>query len=114
MAGEKILLATTIDGQETKEIFRLKNEKQIINIFDWSPDGRHIVFTPGNREIWCVAVDGGEPFLIADISHVGNNAWAWMPKWSPNGDAITFAVNCEEYQYWVMENFLPTTEERGR
>jgi Tol biopolymer transport system component len=113
-AGERILLATTIDGQETREIFRLKNEKQIINIFDWSPDGRHIVFTPGDSEIWCVAADGGEPFQIADISNVGSNAWAWMPKWSPKGDAITFIITCEEYQYWVMENFLPAAEASRR
>lgn len=104
---EKVLM-TTIDGQETREIFKLKTENMTINIFDLSPDGRHIVFTPGNNEIWCAPTDGGEPFKIGDISNVGDNAWAWMPKWSPKGDAITFIVTCEKYQYWVMENFLPT------
>jgi hypothetical protein len=68
------------------------------------------VFTPGDKEIWCAPTDGGEPFKIGDISNVGNNAWAWMPKWSPKGDAITFIVTCEKYQYWVMENFLPAAE----
>ncbi|HCO94066.1 MAG TPA: hypothetical protein DIU00_08960 [Phycisphaerales bacterium] len=101
------ILTTTIDGKETTEIFQLKTENMTINIFDLSPDGRHIVFTPGNKEIWCAPTDGGEPFKIGDISNVGSNAWAWMPKWSPMGDAITFIVTCEEYQYWVMENFLP-------
>ncbi len=106
-AGDRRILATTIDGKETREIFHLKNKKQSINIFDLSPDGRHIVFTPGNKEIWCVATDGGEPFQIADLSNLGEKAWAWMPKWSPKGDAITFGVSNEKYQYWVMENFLP-------
>ncbi len=101
------MLATTIDGKETREIFHLKNEKLGINIFDWSPDGRHIVFTPGTSEIWCVATDGGEPFQIADISNLGDKVWSWMPKWSPTGDSITFRVSREKYQYWVMENFLP-------
>jgi Tol biopolymer transport system component len=106
MMGSRIM-ATTIDGKETRELFHLKN-KNIwgINIYDLSPDGRHIVFTPGNREVWCVATDGNEPFQIADLSKLGDQAWAWLPKWSPKGDAIAFSVNHEKSQYWVMENFL--------
>ncbi len=98
------ILATTIDGQETREILNFKDS---INVFDWSPDGRYIVFTPGNKEIWCVPTGGGEPFQIADISNLGEEAWAWWPEWSPKGDQIVFRVVREEYQYWVMENFLP-------
>ncbi|MBN2317085.1 MAG: PD40 domain-containing protein [Sedimentisphaerales bacterium] len=107
MLGPRIL-ATTLNGEETRELFHLK-DKNIsgINIYDLAPDGRHIVFTPGNREIWCAATDGSEPFQIADLSKLGDQAWAWLPKWSPKGDAIAFSVNHEKSQYWVMENFLP-------
>ena len=98
---------TTTDGQETRQVLSLEGKDFGINIFDLSPDGRHVVFTPGNAEIWCAPTDGGEPFKIADISNMGNKAWAWMPKWSPKGDAITFLVTCEQYRYWVMENVLP-------
>ncbi|MHC4498396.1 MAG: TolB family protein [Planctomycetota bacterium] len=106
VAGRRIL-ATTIDGQETREIFHLKNKELGINIFDWSSSAHHIVFTPGDSEIWCVATDGGEPFQIADLSNLGDETRAWLPKWSPTGDSIAFGVHREEYQYWVMENFLP-------
>jgi len=110
LTGQKLstVMATTIDGKETREVLHLKNEKLIINFFDWSPDGRYIVFTPGNNEIWCAPTDGGEPFRIADISDLGS--YAIMPKWSPKGDAITFFVGREESRYWVMENFLPAAE----
>ena len=99
---------TTIDGGETKQILSFEDNEFNINIFDLSPDGRHIVFTPGNKEIWCAPTDGGKAFKIGDLSNVGSKAWAWMPKWSPKGDAVTFIVTCEQYHYWVMENFLPT------
>jgi Tol biopolymer transport system component len=100
------LLATTIDGKETREIFHLKNGKMLV--FNWSPDGRHIVFTsPDSKEIWCAATDGAEPFRIADISNLGEAASAWWPNWSPKGDVISFIVSISKNQYWVMENFLP-------
>ena len=30
------------------------------------------------------------------------------------GDAISFIVTCEKYQYWVMEDFLPGAEAAGQ
>ncbi|OHB60931.1 MAG: hypothetical protein A2168_08600 [Planctomycetes bacterium RBG_13_50_24] len=102
------VLATTIDGKETREICHLKDPKLNMRVFSWSPDGRHIVFTPGSEKIWCAPTDGGEPFLMADISNLGDTVWAWGAEWSPKGDAISVGVAREEYQYWVMENFLPT------
>ena len=108
------ILATTIDGKETREICHLKNPKLNMRVFSWSPDGRHIVFTPGDEKIWCAPTDGGEPFLMADISDLGGTVWALGAEWSPKGDAISFGVAREEYQYWVMENFLPAAAAGGR
>ncbi len=100
------VMATTIDGKETREIFHTKNGGPV-NVFGWSPDGRYIVFTPGNKEIWCAPTGGGEPFQIADTSNLGEEAWAWWPEWSPKGDEIIFGVVNEKFKYWVMESFLP-------
>jgi Tol biopolymer transport system component len=108
------VLATTIDGKETRELCHVKDTKLNMKLFSWSPDGRHLVFTPGDEKIWCAPTDGGEPFLMADISDLGETVFAWWAEWSPKGDAISFGVGREEYQYWVMENFLPTAEAGGR
>lgn len=114
IAGRRIL-ATTVDGQKTRQVFewKAKDEQSTINIFDWSPDGRHVVFTPGNKDIWCAPTDGGEPLRIADLSGLGDQAWAWLPRWSPGGDAIAFTVSHEKYQYWVMSDFLPAGSRAG-
>jgi len=104
------VLATTIDGKETREICHVKDAKLNMRVFSLSPDGRRIVFTPGDEKIWCAPTDGGEPFLMADISDLGKTVFAWGAEWSPKGDAISFGVGREEYQYWVMENFLPVAK----
>lgn len=105
------VMATTIDGKETREIFHWKDGRVVF--FSWSPDGRHIVFTPADssHEIWCAPTDGGKPFRMADL---GEETVAWRPQWSPKGDAISFNVAHEESKYWVMENFLPSAEVGGR
>ncbi len=108
------ILATTIDGKETREICHLKDPKLNMRVFSWSPDGHHIVFTPATEKIWCAPTDGGEPFVMADISDLGETVWAWGAEWSPKGDAISFGVARQEYQYWVMENFLPAAAAGGR
>ena len=104
------VLATTIDGKQTREICHVKDAKLNMRVFSLSPDGRRIVFTPGDEKIWCAPTDGGEPFLMGDISDLGKTVFVWGAEWSPKGDAISFGVGREEYQYWVMENFLPVAK----
>ncbi|MCU0915492.1 MAG: hypothetical protein MUC88_13135 [Planctomycetes bacterium] len=108
------IIATSVDGKETRELYRVKNGKLNMRVFSLSPDLRHIVFTPGDEKIWCVPTDGGKPFVMADISELGETVFAWWPEWSPKGDAISFSVAREEYQYWVMENFLPVAKAGSR
>ncbi len=55
----------------------------------WSPDGRHIVYwanTGGQRDIWLVAADGGDPVAVTQDRFTD-----WSPVFSPDGRWLYFA-----------------------
>ena len=59
----------------------------------WSPDGRRIAFWgirggiggSGLRDIWTVAVTGGDPVEVTNDSHID-----WNPAWSADGRLLYF------------------------
>jgi serine/threonine protein kinase/Tol biopolymer transport system component len=62
----------------------------------FSPDGKHIVFTSdrsGNYEIWVAASDGQNPTQLTNFggAHTGT------PRWSPDGTRIAFDSRPEGY-----------------
>jgi Tol biopolymer transport system component/DNA-binding winged helix-turn-helix (wHTH) protein len=62
---------------------------------DFSPDGRHIVFSSGRSgtsEIWVSDADGGNP---RQLTHLGAHV-ASYPKWSPDGTRIVFHARVPE------------------
>ena len=55
----------------------------------WSPDGRRIAYwanTAGQRDLWTVAVDKGEPVAVT-----ADGATDWSPEWSPDGRWLYFS-----------------------
>jgi Tol biopolymer transport system component len=76
----------------------------------WTPDGNQILFgkgtvVPGKRphiEVWRVPVRGGKT-ESTDLA---------MPRLRdlsihPDGRRLAFAAGRNEFEVWVMENFLP-------
>ena len=58
------------------------------NLFDWSPDCRHVVFasdTGGNVDLWRVEIEYG---WEKRLTHAKSKDFS--PAWSPNGKWITF------------------------
>jgi serine/threonine protein kinase len=58
----------------------------------WSPDGRRLAYwgvhKGSQRDIWTVAVNGGEPVQVTDDSFID-----WNPVWSPDGEYLYFISN---------------------
>ncbi|HLJ48250.1 MAG TPA: protein kinase [Bryobacteraceae bacterium] len=58
----------------------------------WSPNGRHIAYwsidLDGDRDIWTVAADGGQPVRITKDAFLD-----WDPVWSADGMFIYFCSN---------------------
>jgi len=52
--------------------------------FQWSPDGREIVYS-ADADLWLLDVESGESQNLTD-----NDRWDLMPAWSPDGDWIAF------------------------
>jgi serine/threonine protein kinase/sugar lactone lactonase YvrE len=57
---------------------------------NWSPNGYRIAYwglhSGGQRDIWTIPAQGGEPVLVTD-----DQALDWNPCWSPDGDYLYFA-----------------------
>jgi Tol biopolymer transport system component len=55
----------------------------------WSPNGERIAYwanTGGRRDLWTVAVAGGEPLALTQ-----DEPTDWSPEWSPDGRWLYFA-----------------------
>jgi tricorn protease len=57
-----------------------------------SPDGRHIAYTDKRMKLWVMALDGGEPVLVAedryDHPHLALDA-----SWSPDGAWLAYTLH---------------------
>lgn len=81
----------------------------------WTPDGQHILFKslddePFQRELWRIAVQGGQPERIGVLALHGAPLNLSV---HPNGRQIAFASRGDfstASEVWVMENFLPTSQ----
>ena len=67
---------------------------------DWSPDGRHLVYTlrcnslencTGHQELYVIDIDGANPRQLTNTAYN-----AFLPAWRPDGGAIAFVLGNQQ------------------
>ena len=94
---------TEIDnrGKYSIEVLNIKTGKRevisdmLVTCCDWSPDGKHIIFTeslsPGNNgTVWIMGVDERKPRRLIPAAIGAVSVHRWCPRWSPDGNQIAF------------------------
>jgi len=74
----------------------------------WSPDGRFVLFTKGNSQLWQVPAAGGPAEKLAD-----NLLYINSISVHPNGRQIAVSEGSAKYEIWVMQNLLPAVTQRS-
>jgi len=70
----------------------------------WTPDGKHLLFVRGGRELWRVEIDRRDEQKIYETTRGRLRSAVLQP---PDGRHLAFTLGQEGAELWVMENFLP-------
>lgn len=94
--GTKIAF-TSLRRNNNPQIFILDLEKNEVTLLGdpddrrnfqpaWSPDGQSIAYVGPRNQIWTMAADGSNRYLVSRPSDFANR----FPSWSPHGQTIIF------------------------
>ncbi len=80
----------------------------------FSPDGKYIAFSAeydGNREVYLMSIDGGEPVRLTFTSDIPNLPERMGPDkivmgWHPDGERILFRSRHESFNAWIGHLYL--------
>ncbi len=97
------------EGGSPTELLRVSEQDEPVVPQSWLPDGETLLFTIGNgyeRSLWTIDVAGGEPFEVGLSMEMLR-----VVRVHPDGKRISFTAGVPHLELWVMENFLPDSEE---
>ena len=110
--NSRSLLVMPASGGEFREVVRVENEKEtpLYGVPYLTSDGRSIILTkrirgnaPRRYELWRVAIEGGKPQRIGQVSARQLVGF----RLHPDGRRVALSDIKVDLEVWVMENFLP-------
>ena len=124
--GQRLLVGATEDkslvwrimpatGGNARVLVRIDAEEADYYVgASWTPDGRYVVFTKGQKggtratrtvQVWRVAAEGGEPQRLGlTVDEL------WWLRAHPDGRHVAFGTSQARTEVWLMEHFLPTAK----
>ena len=91
---------------KTKEIFQ--SEQILANLCDWSPDGKHIIFSEGiaigggSNTIWIMGSGGQNPRRLIPTPGLQKDNFAvhrsWL-RWSPDSQKIVWTEKDQKWEF---------------
>jgi len=107
------LLIMELDNGDIREFHQFPEQGRVWSL-QWTPDGKHVLYTLGEDDgdaLWRVPVNGGAAERTWAFEENHFNAWANL---SPDGRQVAYTTYHQEYEIWVMENFLSGGGQGGR
>ncbi len=111
-SGGRLLIMDLDDG-DIQEFHQIPEQGRVWSL-QWTPDGNHVLYTKGEDDgtaVWRVPVTGGTAERTWTFEDNHFNAWANL---SPDGRQVAYTTYHQEFEVWVMENFLSGGGQGGR
>lgn len=102
-----------VAGGAARELFRVAPPERLINLTEWTPDGRSLLFgrNQGSDEkpsLWMISAAGGAPRKVEGLT-------ASMDlRLHPDGRQVAYSTGQSSEEMWTLENFLPSPSVTGK
>jgi Tol biopolymer transport system component len=107
------LLFMDLDDGTVRELHHIAEQGRVWSL-QWTPDGKHVLYTKGEDHgtaVWRVPVTGGTAERTWTFEEDHFNAYISL---SPDGQQVAYTTYHQEFEVWLMENFLSGGGAGGR
>ena len=101
----RTLTLVAVEGGESRELFRLDSNTDVLTPLSWTPDSRYVLCRNEAGQLWRISVSDGEARKLA-IPIKGLQ----QLRVHPDGKRVAILAQQPGAEIWVLENFLPTAK----